>query len=184
MSTSRPVEPLLATQSINPVHSSTGIAAEQAKIAYSRQARQPLPHNGLTQGSDVSITAGEQSLLLLLHTTLDRINDVLTPEMGSIHLHPEPDSEATPGAVASQIIRLTTRLYPVYAERHIGPPPYRQAERFMTLVRNGLDQGFDEARDILRRLQVLQDAVEKDLHACYQQIQLGFEKFLAGKAKT
>lgn len=87
----------------------------------------------------------------------------------------------SPAATAQRILDFTLGHYENYAARHSDSAD--PAEDFVALVRGAIDQGFQEARDILGGLKML-DQASADIDATYQQIEQGLSAFLASPTEA
>lgn len=125
--------------------------------------------------------AKENPQIVIFKAAINKINDLLADEMGpnATQAAISNPSDFTPEATANRIVSLSTGFFPLFKEQH---PEMAEAEAlgtFMKLIRSGVDQGFNEAKDILQGLQVWQDSVSDNANKTYDLIQKGFDDFEA-----
>jgi len=137
----------------------------------------------LQASAQASIKAGEKSLALLYRSAIDRINEVLLPEMGPNAIQNAVASgvDTSPEATADRIVKLSTAFFAGYAAQHPGKDPEKLATDFVALIRGGFEKGFNEAKDILNGLGVLKGDIAEGIQRTYDLVQKGYDDFLASK---
>ena len=137
----------------------------------------------LQASMDVSIQSGDSSLALLYRTAIDRINEILGPELGPNAIGNVSSQDNSPEGTAGRILALSTALYDAYAARHPDTDPETLARNFVALIRGGFETGFNEAKDILDGLGVLGEdsPVASDIQKTYELVMKGYDDFLASK---
>ena len=188
----RPIPPS-ATETARALQPVKGAAqTDEAKMA----AAQNSPSNLRSQQNaqilqasmDVSISSGNSSMALLYRTAIDRINEVLTPELGPNAIGNAAAPVQTPEATAGRIVSMTTAFYDAYAgqSRNKGKDPDVLAQDFVNLIRGGFEKGFGEAKDILGGLGVMgkDSPIEQGINKTYALVMQGFDDFLASKMST
>ncbi|MDR2881673.1 MAG: DUF5610 domain-containing protein, partial [Azoarcus sp.] len=137
----------------------------------------------LQASADVSIKAGNQSLTLLYRSAIDRINEILTPELGPNAIQNAVASgvDTSPEATANRIVSLSTGFFENYAAQHPGKDRDQLATDFVALIRKGFEKGFNEAKDILSGLGVLNGNIADGIQRTYDLVQKGYDDFLASK---
>lgn len=142
----------------------------------------------LQASMDVSIQSGDSSLGLLYRTAIDRINEILQPELGPNAIGAKDAPDASPEATAGRILSLSTAFYDAYAaqSKNKGKDADTMARDFVDLIRGGFERGFGEARDILSGLNVLgaDSPVEQGINKTYALVMKGYDDFLASKLGT
>lgn len=142
----------------------------------------------LQASMDVSIQSSNSSLTLLYRTAIDRINEVLAPELGPNAIGAKDAPDASPEATAGRILSLSTAYYDAYAaqSKNKGKDTETLARDFVGLIRGGFERGFGEARDILSGLNVLgaDNPIEQGINKTYALVMKGYDDFLAGKLGT
>lgn len=137
----------------------------------------------LQASMDVSIQSGDSSLALLYRTAIDRINEILGPELGPDAIGSASSQDNSAEGTAGRILALSTALYDAYAARHPDKDAETLARDFVALIRGGFETGFNEARGILDGLGVLGEgsAVASGIQKTYELVMKGYDDFLASK---
>jgi Domain of unknown function (DUF5610) len=131
----------------------------------------------------VSISSGDKPMQLLFRTAIDKINEVLQPEFGDDAIKNAMGQDNSPEGTAGRIVALSTGFYEAFAKQRPGQDPDKIAEEFTKVIRGGVEQGFKEARGILKSLQVLDGTIESNVDKTYDLVQKGLDDFLASKTK-
>jgi hypothetical protein len=89
-----------------------------------------------------------KSLSLTARKVIDQLNQLLQPTLpgGIQSLKPE---DTTSEATADRIVTQVTALFSSYAKRHPELEGEELLNGFMTTIRSGVNQGYDEAFEIL-----------------------------------
>ena len=153
--------------------------AEGTEQSIVDQTRTELNAAILQSASEVSLSAGNEPLHLLYSAAIDKLNEVLAPELGedAIQKAAERPEEFTPEATADRIVKFATGFYASYSEQHPEMTEEERIESFMDLIGGAVDQGFDEARDILENLKVLDGTVEEGVDKTYDLVKSGLNAF-------
>jgi hypothetical protein len=147
-------------------------------------AKQQLNVQILEDSAKVSLTAGNNEQALLFRSAIERINEILAPELGrpdAIQGAASSGQDFSPGATADRIVTLSTAFFDNYAKQHPGEDPEQTARNFVELIRGGFEKGFNEARDILEGLKVFQGDVKSSVLETYDLVHKGYDNFLANK---
>jgi hypothetical protein len=172
----------------SPPEKTGAIAVKPAEAAPGREAtlRQQLNVQILEASARVSIGAGDQSQALVFRSAIERINELLAPELGpdAIQSAVANGVDTSPEATAGRIVQLSTAFYEGYARQHPGEDPEKLATDFVNLIRGGFEKGFGEARDILEGLGVFNGEVQSGVQKTYELVQKGYDEFLAGKLEA
>lgn len=154
------------------ITTATGNAQTQG-IAPVRSAQFSLKSSMVDTSADVSFSVRDQPLGLIYRAAVEKLNRQLEPELG-----PEPiqaaataDMDFSPGAVAERIVSFATGFFDAYAENHAGEKAEEQLSGFMSLIRDAIDRGFKEAREILSGLGVLHGEIQDHADRTYDLIQ-------------
>jgi hypothetical protein len=131
-----------------------------------------------------SIQSGNESQALLFRAAIDRINEILAPELGNDAIQGKASEDSSPEATAGRILSLSTGFFDAYAAQHPNEPPEKVAEDFVSLIREGFEQGFKEAADILEGLQVFGGDIKDGIMKTYELVSKGYDEFLASKLQT
>lgn len=135
-------------------------------------------------------SAGDQPLSLVLKTALQGINEALQASV-------EPDASITsvedayesgidysPEATAERIVSFSTQFLSAYREQNPEMSEEESLTSFMDVISGGIDQGFDEAKDILGGLNVLEGEVSTNIDKTYELVQEGLKLFVESMTKA
>jgi hypothetical protein len=134
----------------------------------------------------VTLTAGNQSQALLFRSSIDRINDALAPQFGpnAIQNTIAAGIDTSPEATANRILSFSTAFFERYAVQNPGKDPSQLATDFVNLIRGGFEKGFNEAKNILSGLGVLQGGIANGIQQTWDLVQKGYDDFLASKLNS
>lgn len=128
---------------------------------------------------DVSLSSGNQPMVLLFKSAIEGINESLEEVMGpnAIQNAYESGIDVSPEATANRIISMSTAFFTAYQEQHpeLGADEARGS--FLSIIASGIDQGFKEAKEILGGLQVLSGKIASNIDQTYTLVQKGLENF-------
>ncbi|MDR2165237.1 MAG: DUF5610 domain-containing protein [Zoogloeaceae bacterium] len=144
-------------------------------------AKQQLNAQILEASAKVSLTAGNNEQALLFRSAIERINEILAPELGPNALQGAAQQDYTPEATAERIVSISTAFFDSYAKQHPGEDPEETARKFVDLIRGGFEKGFGEARNILEGLRVFEGGVKEGVLKTYDLVHKGYDDFLASK---
>jgi Domain of unknown function (DUF5610) len=127
----------------------------------------------IVESAQVSIGAKDESLALLLKTAIDKINEALAPELGEDAIQQAVDSglDVSPEATAERIVGLSTAFYGAFKEQNPNNDELSSLDNFLKTIGGGIDKGFEQARDILESLKVLEGDVASNINETYDLVQ-------------
>lgn len=126
----------------------------------------------------VSIEAGNAPLTLLLRSAIDRINELLAPELGPDAIQTAAaQQDNSPEATAARIVSLSTAFFDAYRQQHPDKTDEELIADFMSLIRKGFEQGFRDAQQILDGLGVLDGNIAAGIDRTYALVQEGYAEF-------
>ncbi|WP_207060574.1 DUF5610 domain-containing protein [Motiliproteus sp. SC1-56] len=133
----------------------------------------------LEAGQRVSLAAGNQPLALTYAAAIEAINETLAPALGADALQRTRQEalDVSPQATAERILSLSTGLLARFQAQHPELTQPEQVEGFLELIGSGIERGFEEARDILQGLGVLEGRIADDVDSTYRLVQQGLEAF-------
>lgn len=149
------------------------------KLQSPAEARAQL-NAGIVQSSiEVSITAGNETMKLLLKSVVANINDALQPYIGDKAINAAQNNpiqqamsqDNSPQATAERIVGLATGFFDAFKTQHPGGDQQAVLDHFLQTIKGGIDQGFKEARNILNGLGVLQGDIAGNIDRTYQLVQ-------------
>lgn len=133
-----------------------------------------------------STTVGDQPLALTLKTALQGINEAL--QASGVENKVEDTFESgidfSPEATAERIVSFSTQFLGAFREQNPDMSEEESLTAFVDIISSGIDQGFDEAKEILGGLKVLEGEVSETIDKTYELVQSGLQAFVdALKAK-
>jgi len=191
------IQPTTTSQTSNTNADKTKVDASQDKPTaseLSRANRQELNQTILQNQLDISLKSDNKSMTLLYKTITASIEKRLSddetvtaaPEKTNAGKSYGQDQDTSPQATADRIVAFATNFYANYRERNKDLTEEQAMDDFMQKIGSGIDQGFAEAKDILKGLQQLEGKVAADIDETYELIQQGLQSFrektLADKA--
>lgn len=145
-----------------------------------RTVRQNTASQILQASAQVSIKAGDESQTLLFKSAISRINELLAPEFGDNALETAAaNQDNSAQATADRILNLSTGFYSAYSAQHPGEDPEKVLNNFVDVIRSGFEQGFNEAKDILKGLKVLDGDIASGIQNTWDLVQKGYDDFLS-----
>jgi len=140
----------------------------------------------LASAVEVSVSAGDQPLSLVLKTALEGINEALKETMGDNAIQKGYDAglDVTPEATAGRIVSLSTAFFGKYQEMHPDMSQEEALTKFTDIISGGIDKGFSEARDILDGLGVLEGDIATNIDKTYDLVQDGLKSFVENYGQT
>lgn len=133
-----------------------------------------------------SITVGDQPLALTLKTALQGINEALQASgvENKVEETYESGIDFSPEATAERIVSFSTQFLGAFREQNPDMSEEESLTAFVDIISSGIDQGFDEAKEILGGLKVLEGEVSETIDKTYELVQSGLQAFVdALKAK-
>ena len=185
-----PIEAIEPIEAIDPVHAISsvqtahmpstgrvGAAGTSGAAATHTDAQRQLNVSILQASVDVSINAGNEPLALLLQSAIAGINDILEPEFGKNAIQNAATQDNTPEGTAERIVSLSTGFYEAFKQQHLGEPEAEVLKQFMATIRGGFEQGYQEARDILQGMNVLDGDIASNIDKTYTLVLQGYADF-------
>ncbi len=144
------------------------------------EAKTEFNRSILQASMDVSLHAGNEPMALLFKTALEGINDALKPEFGdnAIQKAYEEGLDVSPEATAGRIVQMSTAFFDRYHANHSELSVDEALNSFVELIGKGIDKGFEEARDILKGLNVLEGDIAANIDKTYELVQDGLKAFV------
>lgn len=133
----------------------------------------------IMKSSEASIGAKDQPLALLLRTAIDNLNEQLGPELGENAIQNAASSglDFSPEGTSQRIVNLSTGFYEPFKAQHKNDSEAESLQKFLNTINKGIDRGFNDSRDILASLDVLDGDVAKTIDQTYDLVQLGIKAF-------
>jgi len=154
--------------------------ADFLKRSFQTKAEQ---NTAIVQASlDVSIGSQNEPLALLYKTAIDSLNKALQTDLGDNAIENAAGQDNTPEGTAGRIVALSTGFFAAFKEKYAGKSEDELLQGFMNTIRSGFEQGFKEAKDILKGLGVLNGDIAKNIDKTYELVQKGYADFEAANA--
>lgn len=125
---------------------------------------------------DVSISTGTKPMELLYKAVIESVNEVL--EENAIQVSIALEADASPEATAEKIVSTSTALFTSYLEQHPDLSTEEAASSFVEIIKNGINKGFADAREILDGLNTLDENTSTNIDTTYDLSQQGLLSFL------
>lgn len=125
----------------------------------------------------------ESTLKMTYQAAIDKINEVLTPQLGENAISKEALKKQggmdywTPENTAGRIVNGATAFLPAFQKANPDLEGEALMTKFMDVVGGGLQQGFDEAQGILSDLKVFDGKVKDTFTATTDLVSKGMENF-------
>lgn len=148
-------------------------------VTPSPQQQQKNAHNvAILESTVATIGSKDDPLALVLRSAIEKLNEVLAPDLGPNAIQGAIDSglDVSPEATAERIVGLSTAFFSAYREQHAGESDEDALTGFIATISKGIERGFSEAREILAGLQVLEGNVASNIDQTYDLVQ---EKLVA-----
>ncbi|ACA85285.1 DUF5610 domain-containing protein [Shewanella woodyi] len=148
------------------------------KTAYA-SSKQLMNSAIISAQQEVSLSSSNEPLVLLYRAAIEAINEELAPSMGENALQTAYDNgvDTSPEATADRIVSFATNFFSLYQEQNSNMSFDEQLTSFMEIIGGAIDQGFDEAKDILNGLQVLEGDIADGVDQTYSLVQDGLLAF-------
>jgi hypothetical protein len=155
-------------------------SAANGRVNVALAARQQLNMSIVQSSTQVSISAGNEPQALLFRSAVDRINEMLAPELGqNASQNTAIGQDNSPEATAERIVSMTTGFYDSYARQHPGEDPEQVAQNFVNTIQRGFEQGYGEAANILEGLGVFSGNVRSGAERTSELVRQGYDDFLS-----
>ena len=150
-------------------------------ITSKEEARTQLNASIVTASFDVAISSGNEPLALLFKSAINSINVVLKQERGDNAIQNAFGQDNTAEGTAGRIVSISTGFYEAFKRQHPGEDEGEVLSKFMSTIKSGFEQGYQEASEILKGLGVLDGDIKSGIEKTYQQVQQGYADFEAAQ---
>lgn len=147
-------------------------------------ARQQQNTRILEASLEVSLRSGQDSQALLFRSAIEKINEHLATDFGPDAIQNAMGQDNSAEATANRIVSLATGFFDKYLEQHPGKDLETALNDFMGLIRGGFEQGFQEASEILKGLNVLEGDILAGIQKTYELVTKGFDDFVAARLNS
>lgn len=109
----------------------------------------------------------------------DRINEAFKQAGVEIDIREveKQNLDTSPEATAKRIVDFATGFLGVYAENHGDEDEKGRLDGFMSLIRDAIDKGFADARDILTGIADISGPISDNIDKTYELTQKGLDEF-------
>ncbi len=156
--------------------------ANQGEVTAAR-AKLQLNVSIMEASATISIGVGGNPQALLYKSAITSINEALRAELGENAVQNAARQDNSPQATADRIVSLASGFYEVFRRQNPQMEDDAALQKFMDAVKGGVEQGFKEARDILKGLNALGGDVAADIDKTYEFVIKGFDGFAARMAQ-
>ncbi|TWI65363.1 hypothetical protein IP91_02771 [Pseudoduganella lurida] len=151
--------------------------ANQGEVSASARAKLQLNVSIMEASAQISIGAQNDPQALLYKSAITGINEALRAELGENAVQNAARNDNSPEATADRIVSLATGFYGAFKKQNPGTEDSTALQKFMDTVRGGVEQGFKEARDILKGLNVLGGDIAGNIDKTYELVMKGLDAF-------
>jgi hypothetical protein len=151
------------------------------KVSASVEAKNLLNISIVQASLEVSISTHNEPLALLYKAAITNLNEALQPEFGENAIQNAAGQDNTPDGTAGRIVTLSTAFFESYKRQNPDEDPDTALKNFMDIVRGGMEKGFQEAREILDGLKVLQGDIAGNIDKTYELVMKGYADFEASQ---
>ncbi|QFU21520.1 DUF5610 domain-containing protein [Shewanella eurypsychrophilus] len=152
------------------------VASNKSAFATSKQL---MNQAIISAQQDANIKAADEPMILLYRAAIEAINEELAPTMGVNALQTAYDNgiDTSPEATADRIVSFATQFFSLYQEQNSNMEFDDQLSSFMDIIGGAIDQGFNEAKEILTGLQVLEGDIAAGVDQTYSLVLEGLQTF-------
>ena len=167
-----------ADKSISGLAQDKKIAASPDSISVS--SKKQLNAAIIESSLKYNTTVGDQPLALTLKAALQGINEAL--QASGVENNVEDTYESgvdfSPEATAERIVSFSTQFLGAFREQNPDMSKEESLNAFVDIISSGIDQGFDEAKEVLGGLNVLAGEVSENIDKTYELVQTGLQAFV------
>lgn len=175
--------PVAASARLN--HESAAADHRKDSTAKANQDARAQLNAGIVEASlKISIKSGNEPQALLFRSAIDRLNEMLAPELGENAIQNAMSQDNSPEATAERIVSLSTGMFEAFKGQHAEESEAAVLEKFMATIRSGFEQGFRDAQGILKGLGVLKGDIAAGIDRTYELVIKGYADFEAGWSQT
>ena len=160
-------------RSISQSTSATVTTKEEAKTQFNAAI--------VTASFDVAISSGNESLALLYKSAINSINVVLKQDRGDNAIENAFGQDNSAEGTAGRIVSISTGFYEAFKRQHAGEDEADVLSNFMSTIKRGFEQGYQEAADILQGLGVFGGDIKSGIEKTYELVLQGYADFEAAQ---
>lgn len=150
---------------------------EQVKLSAFQQTKKM--QNAAIMDAAASNSAAGNPMQLLYKAAIEEINKQLEPALGenAIQAAYESEVDVSPEATAKRIVQGATAYYEAFKSQNRDLSEEESLNEFLNVISSGIDTGFDDAKDILESLSVLEGDIATNIDSTYDFVQQGLNSF-------
>ena len=152
-----------------------------ATVATKEEAKTQFNASIVTASFDVAISSGNESLALLYKSAINSINVVLKQERGDNAIQNAFGQDNSAEGTAGRIVSISTGFYEAFKRQHPGEDEADVLSNFMSTIKRGFEQGYQEAADILQGLGVFGGDIKSGIEKTYELVLQGYADFEAAQ---
>jgi len=158
---------------------SNSVEKTEPKISVYQQAKKMQDVAILAASKSNSNSVANSPMELLYKTAIEEINKQLEPSLGknAVQSTYESGLDVTPEATAQRIVQGSTAFYQAFKEQNSELGEEESLNEFLSVISSGIDKGFEEAKDILDSLSVLEGDIETNIDLTYDYVQQSLSNF-------
>lgn len=157
--------------------------ANQGEVTPAQRAKMALNASIVQASASISIGAADDPQALLYKTAITSINEALQAELGENAVQNAASQDNSPQGTADRILALSTGFLDSYKKQHPDMEDSAALEKFIATIKDGIEQGFKEARGILKGLDVLGGDIAGNVDKTYELVMKGLDEFAAKTAQ-
>lgn len=115
----------------------------------------------------ISLQTGDHPLQLVIRAVIEKLNELFHTSIHTAHSPEVSELELTPEVSAHHIASFAVTLFMLYKNQHAAIEQDDLLQQFTDTLYQGLEQGFEEARQVLSNLGVLSEATERNVNICF-----------------
>ncbi|MFT4796823.1 MAG: hypothetical protein ACJAXW_003273 [Candidatus Azotimanducaceae bacterium] len=130
-------------------------------------------------GVGVAVAADQTPLTLAYQAAIDRINEAVAPYLGenAMARGEQAKVDVSPEVTAERIVSRSTALFSRFEDRYPDRDTKDTINHFVDTIRGGVEQGFSEAKDILKGLGVLNGDIKTNVDLTFERVLDGLAEF-------
>jgi hypothetical protein len=157
--------------------------SNQGEVGSAARAKLQLNVSIMEASATISIGAQGNPQALLYRSAITNINEALKAELGENAVQNAARQDSSPQATADRIVALSTAFLTAFKRQNPELEDDTALHTFMHAVKGGVEEGFREARDILKALNVLEGDIAGNVDRTYELVMKGLDDFATRMAR-
>jgi hypothetical protein len=158
---------------INGVPQASTLQKPQSKSAKTETSKAPRSYDS------VSVKRGDHGIRTFERSTMSKLESLLEEAKKYLGVTDFNALDTSPEATAGRIADFALGMYGLYKQQNPDLDDEQSIQKFETLIRGAVNQGFSEARSILGSMGLMDDKVKEDADKTYDLVQERFDSFFA-----